>query len=117
MTIVTMATESYMKWLYHMLNSLEDTIPQERVMVFLINYEKQKVRLLKKQFPQVYFQEEKKQLILKKEHNPHKNIYLVTYLKGEFMEKAFNRFGEPNLWIDCTALIRRSPQEIGRAHV
>jgi len=106
MVIVSMATESYVNWLHHFLTSLE-IISDEKKIIFLINVEKSTLKKLKKTFPKVKFISEKKQLVPLE--NSSKKAFKVTYFKGEFIEKAFIRYGEPILWIDCTALIRKSP--------
>ncbi len=110
MAIVSASTESYVNWLYHFLRSLESTIINEKIIIFLINVKSKTREKLKKKFPNVIFISEEKDLIPKE--NSIGEVYKVTYLKGEFMEKAFIRFGEPLLWIDCTALIRKSPVDL-----
>lgn len=102
-----MATESYINWLHHFLKSLEDTIPHEKKIIFLINVEKDTTKKLKIKFPKVQFISEEKELTPK---DGTEGVFKVTYLKGEFMEKAYIRLGEPLLWIDCSALILKSPE-------
>ncbi len=110
MAIVSMTTESYVNWLHHFLTSLEDTIPNEKKIIFLINVKAKTKNKLKKRFPKVQFISEKKQIVRKE--SGINNVFKVTYLKGEFMEKAYIRLGEPLLWIDCTALIKKSPEDL-----
>lgn len=110
MTIVSMATESYKNWLFHFLISLETTIPEEEKIIFLINFEKSTIKKLRKQFPSVQFIEDERELVPKDENV--KGAFKVTYLKGEFIHKAYDMTGEPVLWIDCTALIRTSPRDL-----
>ena len=110
MAIVSMSTESYLNWLHHFLTSLQDKSTDEKCLIFLINVSQEMQKKFKEKFPNVEFINEKKQLIQKTPND--KKVFRVTYLKGEFMEKAWIRLGEPLLWIDCTAMINKTPESL-----
>ncbi len=100
MKIVTMATPSYISWLYHFLSSIKT-----EVIVYRINFTDKEKRLIEEEFPHVIFRDHTTELIPHEKWNIDNKTFKVTYLKGLFCKKAIEEFKEPVLWSDCTELI------------
>jgi len=100
MKIITMATESYINWLYHFLSSVKGD-----VVVYRINFSDKTKRIIEQEFPNVIFRDYETDLKLHEKWNPLGKVFKVTYLKGLFCKHAFEEFQEKILWSDCTELI------------
>lgn len=100
MRVITMATPSYINWLYHFLSSVNS-----EVVVYRINFSDKQKRIIESEFPKVLFRDYETELISHEKWNPLNKVFKVTYLKGLFCKMAFEEFQEKILWSDCTELI------------
>ena len=112
--IVSMMTESYADWGFHFLTGVlcNNFNSDEKILINLINFSEEKIKILKEYFPSVIFENHKIETELKDKNNFGKKVFKVTYLKGEFVYKAFKKYQEPVLWIDITALVRSNLTEL-----
>jgi len=110
--IVSMATESYNDWIYTFYNSIRTYNKDVKIVIFLVNYDKIKVNLLRAFFPDVTFYEYTGRFIKKPTFNYDGSKECVTHLKGRFVYDIIKKFNYPALWVDITAFIRTDFSEV-----